>query len=291
MFSTVSIIQEMSKRESLYAACLVVTLGWLFICLVQPADRRGVFGTIAVGSVVGTIFGHASLAGRWCALGPLALAHRLPLSGAWLAALLISLGCNIAGSPSPEGLEVLLIYGAVLVGQWLLVQAPMWFFVRRYGLRIAHQDDLPSDIDERVHQFGIRQVMILTALVGIVLGLGRLLLGGLNASGSFGDWRGILLFAFLAFANAVTALPIVALTMLRRSVLAAIGGALALIALMTVLELPVVAMLGPGPMNAREYSIFTLISSFECVWIVAVLLILRGGGYRLTSRVGAPTHA
>jgi hypothetical protein len=231
------------------------------------------------------MFGQVSLAAAWCALGPYALIRRLPLSFAWIAAIVLSFGCNIARESNSDGLAVLLVYAAAFVGQWLLVQAPMWLLVTRYGLRIVSADHQPTTREQSDQQFGIRQIMILTALVALVLGAGRFLLGGLKADQPFRDWKGVLLFGFLALTNAAIAFPLIAASLCRRNPLPAILGALLLVALATVAELSAVCWLWPSlTPSAHNYWIVALINAFQCPWILTVLLLLRAAGFRLTSR-------
>ena len=128
---------------------------------------------ISIGVVLGTLFGQASLAAAWTALGPFRLIMRLPMSAAWIAAMVLLVAVGESHMP----LQGLLIVGGAFTGQWLLVQMPLWTLVRIYGLRIAHGGDLKAS-PAADQQFGIGQLMILTGIVAVVLGAGRLLLGG-----------------------------------------------------------------------------------------------------------------
>jgi hypothetical protein len=170
----------MSKNGSLCVVGVIIAFGWLLIAVVQPGGpgMPSWLENLAAGLVLSTIFGQVSLAAAWCALGPYALIRRLPLSFTWLAAIVTSFGFAIGRSPHPNGFGVLLVYGGAVVVQWLLVQSPIWLFVVRYRLRVAHRDDVVSITHRHDQQFGIRQVLILTTLVALVLGAGRFLLGG-----------------------------------------------------------------------------------------------------------------
>jgi hypothetical protein len=278
-----------TKFLALAMIAILVACGWLLVGSVpHPRGPDSLLGMLFIAAVLGTMFGQVSLAAAWSALGPYALIRRLPLSFAWIAAIVLSFGCNIAQGSNSNGLAVLLVYAAALVGQWLLVQAPMWLLITRYGLRIVSAEHQPTTREQSDQQFGIRQIMILTALVAIVLGAGRFLLGGLKADQSFRDWRGVLLFGLLALSNAAIAFPLIAATLRRRNPLPAILGALLLVALATVAELSVVSWLWPsGKPSAHDYWIIALINAFQCPWILTVLLLLRAGGFRLISRDAA----
>ena len=182
-----------TKSLALAAIAVLAACGWLFIALLpHPSGPDSLLDTLAMAAMLGTMFGQVSLAATWCALGPYALIRRLPLSVAWIAAIVLAFGCNIAQESNSNGLAVLLVYGGAFVGQWLLMQLPIWLLVARYNLRIVSANDIALSRKNCEQQFGIRQVMILTALVAIVLGAGRFLLGGLKADQPFRDWNGVL---------------------------------------------------------------------------------------------------
>ena len=52
--------------------------------------------------------------------------------------------------------------------------------------------------------------MILTCIVAVVLGVGRLALGGLKADETKGLWNGVAVFGFLAASNAIISFPLLA---------------------------------------------------------------------------------
>src|SRR3954468_17813278 len=95
---------------------------WLLIAIFEPRGIPGIAGQIHIGFIVGTMFGQTTLASAWTALGPLPLLWRLPLSLCWIAILLIALLVNLAVHSNPNDIEILLVLGACLTGQWLLVQ-------------------------------------------------------------------------------------------------------------------------------------------------------------------------
>jgi hypothetical protein len=278
------------KKGRLITIVALVVCGWLALGAIRPrGGPESLSGVLLAGFLLGTIFGQTALAAAWCALGPFSLVRRLPLSFTWLAAIVVSFGCNIARSRNPNGLAVLLVYGGSVLLQWLLVQAPIWILVIRYGLRVNDGENSASASGKGDQQFGIRQVMILTALVAIVLGIGRFMLGGLKADGSFKDWRGIAMFAFLTVSNAIISIPIIAAALVRRSPVPAICGALLLVAFTTAIEVSLLTYLVPATLGPQFDWTLPLINVFHCGWVLAVLLILRSGGFRLTSRRIAPS--
>jgi hypothetical protein len=268
---------------------VLIASGWLFIALVSlPQGPTSILGTLVISAVLGTMFGQVSLAAAWCALGPFALVRRLPLAFAWIAAIVLSFGFSIARESNSDGLPMLLVYGGAVLGQWLLVQIPLWLLVARHGLRIVGASPKPANRQLLDQQFGIRQIMILTALVAVVLGAGRILLGGMKSNEPFGDWTKVLIFAFFAVSNAAIAFPLIAAALTRQNLTLRIAGAILLLAPITFFELMIFNWLEPfASPNGEEYWILILINAIQTPWVLSVLLLLRAGGFRLESRHAA----
>jgi hypothetical protein len=279
-----------SKNGALVVIAIFVALGWVLIAAVGP-DRGGpsLSANLVIGLVLGTIFGQVSLAAAWCALGPFALIRRLPLAFAWLAAIVVAFGVNISGTTPIPSLILLLVYAGAMLIQWLLVQAPLWLLVGRYGMHVHHRNDHCLVRSPGDQQFGIRQVMILTALVATVLGVGRLALGGLKQDEPLNDWRGVLLFAFLVVTNAIISIPLIVAVLLPRRAPIAVCGAITAGTLVTAIEQTLLPFVFPSPRGTDDFWVFVVINLFQFAWILAVLFVLRAGGYRLGSRPVAVT--
>jgi hypothetical protein len=138
--------------------------------------------------------------------------------------------------------------------------------------------------DERPTQFGIRQFMIFTAIVSVILGIGRALFPYLPLLGDArGEWP---IFLFLAIASIVMTLPLVLAALLPRYALPSVGGVLILIACATFAELPLLNTLlknrgGPGGPDIWH---FLWINGFTVGWILAMTGLVRWAGYRLQTR-------
>jgi hypothetical protein len=267
------------QTGALVIVIVFVVLGWAVIVSVEPGGPHPL-NAILAGLLMGTMFGQVSLSAAWCALGPFRLVHRLPLAGAWLAMIVIAFGCNQAFGAAAE-LIVLLVFGGGMLLQWLLVQGPLWLLAAIYGLHVVHRDDAALKTDRRHQQFGIRQLMILTALVAVVLGIGRWTLGGMSTDEFRDDWQdGVLILSFLGICNSLIAFPLVAAALLPRWTVPAVVAALALVAVATALEVPLLEMISKG----GESWILWLMNGVQAAWILGVLLLLRLGRYRLSSR-------
>jgi len=274
------------KQRVLAAIVVVVVVGWLLIATSpEPRGPPNFLGQLWIGLIFGTLFGQVSLAAAWCALGPFALAWRMILSAGWLAAIVISLLCLLCRDAPTDGpLAVLLIFGGAMLAQWLLVQAPFWLLVAKYGASIRHGDDEEVQRDMREHQVGIRQLMILTLIVGLVLGIGRLALGGIKWDSSSNDWKGMLSVFFLAFCQAIMALPLVGAALHRTTPVIAMLIALLLVGFATFLETSLMNLIEQQTGPRSDELIFWFLSFTQAAWIIGVGVLMRVGGYRLSWR-------
>jgi hypothetical protein len=266
---------QLSRYFILLPLVPALGLSWLLIAAVGPDGPSGPVEHILIGYLLGTMFGQATLAAAWTALGPAPLLWRLPLSLGWIAALVIAFMMNM-GINGHGNVEVALIMGGCLAGQWLLVQAPAWGLAVGYGLRLRHRTDPPESIRER--QFGIRQLMILTAIVAVVLGVARVVVAEAISHLGEHDSGQVAVFVFLAAAGIIMTVPLLLAVLLPRLAWLATLAVLLLIAIGTWYELPLVTMVyssGGGP-NIWH---LTFINAFQAVWVVAIAGLVRLFGY------------
>jgi hypothetical protein len=252
---------------------LLVT-SWLAIALVDPANGE----QLAIGAIIGTIFAQTTLASAWTALGPGPLVWRMPLALAWCAMLIAALGFNIHGPPE----DVIVMMAVCVAVQWLLVQVPLWWLAVGYGLRLRHRSEPGDGI--RPLRFGIRQLMLLTAIVAVMLGAGRGLAAILaNDLGNSGE---AMIFAFLAYAGVLMMLPLLLAALLPRYAVWGILTMLALIAGATWAELPLLEQITQGG-GGPDLWHFVWINFFQSAWIVFCIALLRGFGYGVEPPRGA----
>src|SRR5262245_21663618 len=170
-----------------------------------------------------------------------------------------------------------------LAGQWILVQIPLWGLAVGYGMHVRHRDDAQS-LTARDRQFGIRQLMILTTIVAIVLAACRWVATSV-AVGT--DWTEAPVFAFLAIAGAAMALPLLVAAPLPRFPIVASSALAGFIALLTWWELPLVNLVGGGP----DIGHLIFINLFQVAWIWAVVVLLRCCGYGTAKPTGPSPFA
>ena len=244
----------------------LLATSWLVMALV---DMEGGDDHLMIGATIGTIFGQTTLASAWTALGPGPLLWRLPLALAWCAILIVALAVGMQGAPD----EVVAILAACAAGQWIVVQTPLCWLSAKYGLRIHYSGDaMPANV--RPIQFGIRQLMILTAIVAVVLGLGRVTIA--NMAASLDNSADTFAFVFLAVAGILMSLPLLLAALLPRWTVWSVLILLTLIAAATWGELPLLQQLGGG---GPDFWHFAWINFFQSAWIVFVVVLLRAFGY------------
>ena len=259
----------------------VVALAHLFIATIRSEPQAKPLEYVTIGLVFGTFFGQVTLAAAFTALGPFPLIWRLPLSLAWLAASVVVLTINFWISGPRGDFAIVVVFGCVAFGQWLLAQAPLWGLAVGYGLRVRHTSETSSGLDRKDRQFGIRELLIVTAVVAVVLGIGRAL-AILIAPHVTLEYEPFLIVSFLAVAGIIMTLPLVLAAMLPRHAVLSSLMVLVLIGLGTLAELPLLSALhatpgGGGP----EVWHFYCINGFQCLSVVAVIGALRLAGYGL----------
>lgn len=257
-------------------------LSWLLMTVLHPNGPPTALEYVIIGFIIGSMFGQATLASAWSALGPGLLLWRLPLSLGWIAVLVIAFLANVAIHQRGIGVVVALMMGACVAGQWLLVQIPLWGLAVGYGLRLRHCDD--ADLgDLRDRQFGIRQLLILTTIVAVVLGTCRWVLTATMATVQGSNWGELPIFAFLAVAGIVMTLPLLLAALLRRFAWLASAVVAALIAVATWWELPLLNMVGgPGP----DIWHLIFINAFQAAWVLGVAIVVRRCGYGIGRPLG-----
>src|SRR5688500_6078532 len=132
-------------------------IGWLCLAGIDPDGKNRLHEYIGLGHLLGTLFGQTSVLAAWSAFGPLPWYVRLPLAVVWLVLLLVAVVINMTLHGGPE--EILLLLFACLVGQWLVMQVPLWALALSYGLALRHRSEIDPATENNGPgklQFGIR---------------------------------------------------------------------------------------------------------------------------------------
>jgi hypothetical protein len=128
----------------------LITAGLLALAVFPPSVGSPSLEYVGIGLIIGTVLGHATLAGLWTAMGPLSSESRLLLSLTWLAALLLAFSLNLfiweIKSVDIEAIQRLgigiLLLGGWLVGQWVVVQLLTWGVMHGFRLQLAQLSEL-----------------------------------------------------------------------------------------------------------------------------------------------------
>ena len=260
----------------LLVALTLIALSWLLIAFLNIEAIEH----IGIGIVLGLLFGHATLAAGWTAFGPGPLLVRLPLSLVWLAGCVLAFTINVFWYGGGPDLAFATVFSVCLLAQWMIVQAILWALAIGYGWRLRHKHATHQGGSYRERQFGIRQLMILTAIVAVVLGIGRLVITNLPATIDSG--RDTVILIFLGVAAIVMTLPLLLAALLHRYWLPAVLVTSLLVALATAFELPLLNQFIAGAGGGPDALHLIYINLFTSLWILVFVLAVRLCGYGIS---------
>lgn len=279
-----------SKQRVFLWMGVAIALNWLLIvALPSPNSSNGLPEGIAIAIMLGSLFGHTTVAAAWAAFGPGQLLWRVPLSLLWVVLMAVGIGVNtrIRGGPNNSAF----MFGTLLSIQWALLQLPLWGLVISQGMHLRHAEATNEGMDLRERQFGLRQLIIITAVIGVLFGIGRIVAPYFAQQVGFAR-RDQVILIFLGVAEVILTLPLLLAGLLKRRSILAISVAILLIALATVWEHQLLVQVsGPGSAGAGPYT-FIAINAGTSVILLMLLAIVRLNGYSLAiSRVQRPTVA
>jgi hypothetical protein len=266
----------LSRQQVIGCIVALIAIGCSVVAIVWPSDAPASLDHLAIGVILGTLFGQTTASAAWNAFGPGEFIWRLPLSLLWLGSLPVAFAINVAWHPSQgPGAPFAVMMAGCLLAQWTLGQLPLWGLVWKLGLQLRHADDSQGNSGREWRQFGIRQLMVVTVVIGVLLGIGRNLAVYWSPDGAGGEW---LIFAFLSVAAVLMTVPLVLATLLPRHALNATLVILVLVGVATAFEWPLLKIVGGGGPEMEDFIYINFVGS---AWIVAFALSVRLGGYSL----------
>jgi hypothetical protein len=262
----------------------LVLLSLASLIVVNP--HLGLGMELTGGYVLGTFFGHPTLAAAWAAFGPGRLAWRVPLSLIWIALLAICLSINISMHGGPEDAPLLLGLGAL--GQWLLLQIPLFALAVGFGMQIRHVDESAGAFDPRQWQFGTRQLVIVTAVVAVLLGIVRLTLSNLSPEIFIRASEAAALAILVGSANVLT-LPLLLSGLMRHHPVRGVLFTLTLLCFATTWELRLLRAypIAGGPSGLELLAINAVLAALVLTFVTTVRL----SGYCLSRGNSEPSSA
>lgn len=263
--------------EVITAAVFAVVSGVVIALLPEPRPPNNIWHYTIIGILFGGIFGNTTAASIWSSLGEGRHLVRSVLAILWMIALIVGLALMVFRGNGPNR-GVVVDVSTCIVVQSCLIQIPMWLLRVWCGIRLVKPTGESTTAPERM-QFGIVHMMIVTAIVAVLLGVGQgmVRLIGVTRLGGNGEWG---IFLYLAIAAVLVTLPIVVATLIERRQLLAILAAVVFVGLATASEYPLMVAMG----LQRSGPDFFHILGINVVSSLVVLLhglALRWGGLRL----------
>jgi hypothetical protein len=235
-----------------------------------------------VGVLLGTYFSVAELAALSFVAGVAPLAKRASYVFIALTAALLALVVNmaVAGDLRKQSFIVL---GILAAGSMILVffiGAPLWLVLRRRGIRLCHVTKLPPATESADQQFGIRDMLVVTTTIAILIATLRWMMEAHLFITSDVVNPIVFIGALVAF-NVLAVLPLLVSVLLRRFALISTLASLGLMAAATVGEIEVLGKLSESA--GKQPLVVWSLNGTQVAWALIVLGTLRAGGYRLAS--------
>jgi hypothetical protein len=250
----------------------LLLLSWISLAIVDPDSGPHELG---IGYFFGSLFCHATLAAALAAFGPGVFAWRFPLSMAWVLSLPAAVAINIALNGGPD--DGVVVVGGAVLGLWLVLQFPLWALAMGSGLHLRHTDDAERGEGGSPIRFGIRHLLIIMFIAGVVLGIGRVTVSNVKISGG----AEISIFVFLVGAAIVVNLPLLLAALMRRLAVPGVLLALLFIGAVTNGELPLLTELG---LSGPEMHHLITINVASAALVLASVLIVRLNGFCFYTR-------
>jgi len=269
-------------------------LALLIVVAMQPDLLGRWSGWVAVAAPAvqyGTFFGLIALAAGWTVFSfarPKArIFHSLVLVA--MSVLAMCLGGLLGNVARGELLAFAGVIGLVAIAQWLMIAGLLWPLLATRNVRLCNVQDLTSVERAKSQQYGIREMLIATAVAAVLLGAIRWFLSqpwpsSLDSSAS----RTLLVFGYLAACNTFVMLPLLVSPLLRRFAMVSTLLALAFVAVVSVCELTALRQQF-GPVHAAHAInlgvVCWLMNFTQAGWVLAALITFRADGYRLVAAI------
>jgi hypothetical protein len=225
--------------------------------------------------MAGVWFSQSILFATWAAIGPPPAVKRIPLTVAALCLVTIAMLLQPTSTTARDGAETLLVNSGIFLTAFALQWGSFKF------LRLRIRTDSHENVAASNH-FGIRYLLALTAVVAIVLAIGRLIAEHLSLSSSSFVHSPL---EFLGFLTAISlalgpliAVPLLALS--RRTSFRAIAGIILIWFLSYISAILVITLIDPDPWYVLVREIAFLQLGIGTSGVMSGV-VLRIAGYRL----------
>ena len=255
---------------------IIALFGYLtldcFVLVLFPIRPPG--GHFFVGLAIGSLLAFTILPALWSAFGPGSRIVRWPL--ACLTLVLVPLSLSLS---APSEMTSFLVCQTVIVVLLLLLVTLLRFLFGIRILKLGESATMKPHV--AVKQYGIRDLMIITAVIAVLLSIGRMIMpfvSRLPTSNELPVW------VFLAFSSCVICVPILfSLLTLRNSFLPT----LALLGLSILATWNEATLLASLKLRGPDFFHFAWINFFTILPVLLAAVGLRNCGYRLVGRSNA----
>ena len=251
--------------------CLAVPINIVVALVTIRPDGRSYSG-ILFGAFVGFVFGQlmfASVVTVWARFY-----FGIRLFGGLLGAAFLAVCLGVFARNTR--IEVVFIFAAACICQWLLYQFPLWIMYFR-GKRLEVPTAGELSVQKLESQFGIQHILIWTSIVAVLAACGRAV-DQLDLFG-LGD-TDITVAVYLMLGNSLVGLPLIYAVFVRQQLLAWILGAVLWGILVSVLQIWILARLAP---MGSELPLFVAINVIQLATAGLLLGLYRACGNVLSS--------
>jgi hypothetical protein len=265
-----------------------VAIAYVLFCagliVLMPAPGSQTWSRMVGAAILfGIVLGHGICASIWMSLGTGSTQTRTNLGLVWLL-LIATAGAVRIGQIGPATAVDVAIFtlavGTVLMVQAIFVRSLLWITRVSFEIELASQAAAPGHAGDR-SQFKIAQIMAFTAMVAIVIAIGRGLVQLLAASDVLAA-SPLPLYVFIAVATVLVTLPIAAASLLDRHSIFAMTVAAVFIFGVTAVELPTLTAAKLAYRNDLSSLMVVAINLSTSLVVLAYTLGLRLFGFRLT---------
>lgn len=251
-------------KMCLWAVPLIV-VGCLGVVFARPN-----YGPPGYGCFYGTVLSHAFLASFWAVFGPGNMLARGYFSCAWVAAMFLSFRFNMPAT------SLSAIFALFMAAQCFVTFVLLIILRVVSGARLKHRMTAALEPEKCQRQFGLGPMILLITLIGVSLGVGRLILSYVLDKGLvqaiFPWW-----FLFASAALAIS-LPFILAALLPRMAIVSLFVGLLFAGIVTLVELNSnVLANSPGSQRAVVVAINVVVIA----WTLLFSLALRLSGYTL----------
>lgn len=251
--------------------------GAVLVMFVLPGPDDVPQGIVFLAIAFGLLYAQVSLLAVWTVFGPWRLALRI--TSTLFAVVILSAILTFYVVRSGGNVGIGIAGGVLMFVQCLLIQVPL-FLARtlsgwRIGLnRAGHHEGA------RHAQFGIGHILLWTAGIAALLGVGRFLFSGVSTSGfvdpHVGEWA--MFFAFFTLFNICLAIP---------TIWVCVGHRLHLLFIPLLIYVPLLTAAQwltfqslPNGDRISEIQLFVILNLVHTVALGGTLLLLRARGLR-----------